>query len=61
VAPEYEKPKTGEWGFDYNCEVVFKTHFEPYKDPSKRTNGKIIICPFGYDRDNGPGAFQKKM
>ena len=57
--PNYEEPRTGVWGFDYHCGRVFKTDFEPYKDPSKRTNGKIIISPLGYDRDNGTGAFQK--
>ena len=57
AAPKYEKPSVGEWGFDYHCGRVFKTDFEPYKDPSKRTNGKIVISPLGYDRDNG--AFQK--
>ena len=59
AAPKYEKPSVGEWGFDYHCGRVFKTDFEPYKDPSKRTNGKIVISPLGYDRDNGNGAFQK--
>jgi hypothetical protein len=57
--PNYEKPRTGEWGFDYHCGRVFKTSFEPYRDPSKRINGKIIIDPSGYDRDNGNGAFQR--
>ena len=56
--PNYEEPRTGVWGFDYHCGRVFKTDFEPYRDPSKRINGKIIIDPMGYDRDNGNGALQ---
>ena len=59
AAPKYEKPSVGEWGFDYHCGRVFKADFEPYNDPSKRTNRKIVINPLGYDRDNGNGAFQK--
>ena len=57
--PPYEPPKTGEKYFDYHCGRVIKCNFEAFYDKSKRVNGRVMICPLGYDRDNGNGSFAR--